>query len=241
MLTGMSPRTVNWATLRVPGDSAADEGLRQRKKREMRQELSDTATEMFLERGFDQVRVADVAQACGVSEKTVFNYFPTKEALVLDLGEATSASLRIALADPELTPVTGALKVLRLELDSIVSWLAGQEDAAEARAAFTRFGIMIRSTPSLRAYQRDTADVLIATAAEVLARRFGRRPTDPEPQIAATALIGLWPLQFRALGRCLTSGEPTERLPHLVSAEVARAGALLDGGLHALGSARLPS
>ena len=62
----------------------AAEGLRERKKRLMRQQLSDTATAMFLERGFDEVRVAEIAAACGVSEKTVFNYFPTKEALVLD-------------------------------------------------------------------------------------------------------------------------------------------------------------
>ena len=54
----------------------------------MRQQLSDTATAMFLERGFDGVRVAEVAAACGVSEKTVSNYFPVKEALVMDRLEA---------------------------------------------------------------------------------------------------------------------------------------------------------
>ena len=62
----------------------AGERLRERKKRLMRQQLSDTATRMFLNRGFDAVRVAEVAEACGVSEKTVFNYFPTKESLILD-------------------------------------------------------------------------------------------------------------------------------------------------------------
>ncbi|HTI27474.1 MAG TPA: helix-turn-helix domain-containing protein [Kutzneria sp.] len=39
---------------------------------------------MFVEHGFDAVRVAGVGEACGVSEKTVFNYFPSKEALLLD-------------------------------------------------------------------------------------------------------------------------------------------------------------
>jgi AcrR family transcriptional regulator len=63
--------------------------LREDKKRQMRRQLSDTATRMFLERGFDGVRVAEVARACGVSEKTVFNYFPTKEALLLDRRDAT--------------------------------------------------------------------------------------------------------------------------------------------------------
>src|SRR5208283_4204051 len=77
----MSTRTVDWT---APARAGRAEGLRERKKRLMRQRLSDTATEMFMERGFDGVRVAEVAAACGVSEKTVFNYFPTKESLVLD-------------------------------------------------------------------------------------------------------------------------------------------------------------
>ena len=92
------------------------EGLRERKKRLMRQQLSDTATAMFLERGFDAVRVAEVAEACGVSEKTVFNYFPVKEALVMDRLEGTLAALRAGLADPALTPVQAALVILDREL-----------------------------------------------------------------------------------------------------------------------------
>ena len=78
----------------------------------MRQQLSDTATRMFLERGFDAVRVTEVAEACGVSEKTVFNYFPTKESLVLDRLEATMASLRTGLAEPGIPPVEAALRIL---------------------------------------------------------------------------------------------------------------------------------
>ena len=70
----------------------------------MRQQLSDTATAMFLERGFDGVRVAEVAAACGVSEKTVFNYFPVKEALVMDRLEAQLTALGAGLSDPGLTP-----------------------------------------------------------------------------------------------------------------------------------------
>ena len=90
-----------WTGPRALGRGAAEaEGLRERKKRLMRQQLSDTATQMFLERGFDAVRVAEVAEACGVSEKTVFNYFPTKESLILDRLESTMTSLRAGLASP---------------------------------------------------------------------------------------------------------------------------------------------
>ncbi len=73
------------------------EGLRERKKRLTRQLISDTATGMFLERGFDEVRVTEIAVAAGVSEKTVYNYFPTKESLLLDREAAMAHSIREAL------------------------------------------------------------------------------------------------------------------------------------------------
>src|SRR3954453_11450200 len=62
-------------------------GLRELKKRRTRQEISNVATRMFIERGFDEVTIAEVAAAAGVAKMTVTNHFPRKEALVLDLHE----------------------------------------------------------------------------------------------------------------------------------------------------------
>src|SRR5450631_3420970 len=150
----MSMGTVDWTAASWPeGTPAKAEGLRERKKRLMRQQLSDTATQMFLERGFDAVRVAEVAEACGVSEKTVFNYFPSKESLVLDRFDTTMAALRVALAEPGVPPVEAAEGILGAELGAITSWLAAQQDPARAAAGFLRFGDLLRSTPSLRAHQ----------------------------------------------------------------------------------------
>ncbi|UQX04080.1 TetR/AcrR family transcriptional regulator [Streptomyces sp. RerS4] len=59
-------------------------GLRESKKLRTRRRLAATALELFLERGFDAVSVADVAAAAEVSKPTLFRYFPTKEDLVLD-------------------------------------------------------------------------------------------------------------------------------------------------------------
>ena len=109
-------RTVDWTAPRTPGTGVAQaQGLRERKKRLMRQQLSDTATQMFMERGFDAVRVTEIAEACGVSEKTVFNYFPTKESLILDRWDATMAMLRTGLAEPGVSPVEAALRILDRE------------------------------------------------------------------------------------------------------------------------------
>src|SRR4051812_26509202 len=166
----MNARTVDWAALRAPGgEPSTAEGLRERKKRQTRQQLTDTATEMFLERGFDAVRVSEIADACGVSEKTVFNYFPTKEALILDHPDTMMAALRTGLADPGATPVEAVLRILAEELGAVVSWLNGQPDRAGAIERYRRFGTLIRTTPALRAYQRDLTERLTAAAAEALA------------------------------------------------------------------------
>ncbi|MGI8665639.1 MAG: TetR/AcrR family transcriptional regulator [Jatrophihabitans sp.] len=58
-------------------------GLRERKKRRTREAITDAAIRLFIEHGFDRVSVSDVAAAADVSKVTVFNYFPTKEDLVL--------------------------------------------------------------------------------------------------------------------------------------------------------------
>jgi AcrR family transcriptional regulator len=58
-------------------------GLRERKKRAMRSLLMNTALDLFEERGFDDVSVAEIAEAANVSKATVFNYFPTKEDLIV--------------------------------------------------------------------------------------------------------------------------------------------------------------
>ena len=228
----MSARTVDWTVPPAPGTGAPEAGgLRERKKRLMRQQLSDTATQMFLERGFDAVRVTEIAEACGVSEKTVFNYFPTKESLILDRMESTMASLRTGLAGPGASPVEAALRILDDELGAMTSWLARQDDPVQASATIQRFGTLIRATPSLRACQSDMIDQFVAVAAEIMAERAGMSPHDPEPQITATALLGLWRIQSRGLSKYLDGTRTPAQVHQAVTADVHRAAQLIDTGL----------
>ena len=227
----MSSPTVVWPR---PDESGA-EGLRERKKRLMRQQLTDVATAMFLERGFDAVRVAEIAAACGVSEKTVFNYFPSKEALILDLPEAAMTALRTELVRADRTPTEAALGILAGELDALVSWLGSQPDVAEASAQIQGFNALILSTPSLRAHSRDMTEQLVAVAAEALAARTGWGSDDPRCQIAANALLGLWRVQFGALRRSLDAEHTPEQVRHAVTADVRSAARLIDTGLAGFG------
>lgn len=208
------------------------EGLRERKKRQMRQLISNTATQMFMERGFDDVRVTEVAERCGVSEKTVYNYFPTKESLVLDKEEEMADAIRAALGPgaPAGPPIQGALNVLQAEMDQLQPHWDGSPGS---EAVFERFVALTESTPSLRAAHRDMVERLVQVAAEAMAERAGLSPDDPEPQIAATAILGLWRIQQQALR--LFSGEARafSEVRQEVTAEVSRAARLIDSGLWA--------
>ena len=68
-------------------------GRRERKKQQTREKIARVAMELFIERGFEQVTVTEVAEAADVSVNTVYNYFPTKEDLFFGLHQPMEASL----------------------------------------------------------------------------------------------------------------------------------------------------
>jgi AcrR family transcriptional regulator len=210
-------------------------GLRERKKEIMRKQLSDTATRLFMERGFDAVRVADVAEECGVSEATVFNYFHTKEALVLDRLAVTMASLPGGLAAPGVDPIEAALNLLAQELRFMTTAFSSQDDPRTAANAVLRFGDLIRTTPSLRAYVSEMMDQCVSIAAGILADRAELSPEDPEPQIAARALLGLWHVQAESLRKHLR-GNSLKSVRQDVTEDVRRAADLIGVGLNSFGS-----
>ena len=95
-----------------------------------------------------------------------------------------------------------------------------------------RFGALIRATPSLRAYQSDMMDQFVAVAAAILAERAGMSADNPEPQIAATALLGLWRIQYQALPRYLDGTRTPAQVHQAVTADVRRAAGLVAAGLN---------
>jgi AcrR family transcriptional regulator len=216
---------------------AAGEGLRERKKRMMRQLISDTATSMFLERGFEEVRVAEVAAACEVSEKTVYNYFPTKESLVLDREEPMAADIRRVLGPGgvPMSPIQAALELIAAELSRMYDHWGEDHHRPDDLTMIRRFAEMLENTPPLRAAQRDMMDRLVDVAAESMAARAGVDPDDPEPQIAADALLGLWRVQYRAMRKYSDGKRSAAEVRDRVLDEVRRAARLIDTGLWSFG------
>ncbi len=94
-------------------------GLRARKKARTRDAIAEAAISLFLEHGFDQVSVNDIAAAAEVSKPTLFRYFATKEDLVLHrfadhLGEAARV---VRDREPGVSPVTALHRHFRAGLD----------------------------------------------------------------------------------------------------------------------------
>lgn len=177
-------------------------GVRERKRRELRQKLSDTATLMFLEHGFDAVRVADVAKACGVSTKTVWNHFPTKEALMFDRGETLAATLRAA-ADVPTDVLAAVVSCIRTEIERLdetgpAGAMANENDTIRMVRAFAQ---LCASNADLRAATADQLENLTQLAAVALEKKNGTPAMSPENQITASALVSLWRVHLSALLR----------------------------------------
>ena len=159
-------------------------GLRERKKQQTRTAIRDAAMRLFLERGFDQVSVAEVARAADVSEATVFNYFPTKEDLVYERMDAFEQELLAAVRErPEGESVVRAF--VRFILDRSDTVATG--DGRRRVAALTR---LTTASPSLQARERQIVASYTEALTALLAEETGATPDDIEPRLAAEAMMG---------------------------------------------------
>jgi AcrR family transcriptional regulator len=175
-------------------------GARERNRQTLRRRLSNTATAMFLDQGFDAVRVADVAQACGVSTKTVWNHFPTKQALLLDRGERLAVALHAA-AQERADVFDVVVSCIQTEIDELdAGEPADDEDGgSEVISSVQAFVRLVDANPGLRAAAADRLEQLVRLAADALAAQTGTPAGTPHNQILAGAFISLWRLHLSAL------------------------------------------
>ncbi|MEV4041902.1 TetR family transcriptional regulator [Streptomyces sp. NPDC049744] len=193
-------------------------GLRERKKQRMFRTLSDIAVELFLEKGFDAVSVAEVAAAAEVSKPTLFRYFPAKEDLVLH---------RIADHEDEAARVAGQgpapIDALRRH------FLAGLErcdpvTGLNDHPAVLAFHRLLYGTPALVARMHTQLERSEAALAEVLGG-------DLEARLAAGQIIAVQRiLALENWGR-IARGERVEDVRGDAVAAAERAFAGLAAGL----------
>ncbi|MFD5860389.1 TetR/AcrR family transcriptional regulator [Streptomyces chartreusis] len=187
------------------------EGLRERKKRETRQRISDIATGLFLEHGFVTVTIAEVAEAADVSVNTVYNYFPAKEDLFFDRSAGVVEQLsRWVRGRAKGESAAGAvLRELRADVESVSPRIGLME-------GYDRFMRCIQEAPPLRSrlwsMQQEIHDHLESTLRE----EAGADAADPLPGLIAGQIAWIHQTVFVHIGREMVAG----RNPGKVSREV---------------------
>jgi AcrR family transcriptional regulator len=198
--------------------------LRARKKWETRQRISGVATLLFLDRGFDQVTVAEVAAAADVSTMTVFNHFPRKEDLFFDRIPEAVELVVAAVRDRE--PGEPPLAALYRAFTR----LAETRHALSALGARTpRFWQVVVDSAALRARAREGVEEIERALAGALAATSD----DPAPDLTAALAVAAYRTVFVATARRMLSGATAEEAERAHHAALAAAFTALAEGVGA--------
>jgi AcrR family transcriptional regulator len=200
-------------------------GLRETKKLATRQHIADEAMRLFATRGFDHVTVADVAAEAAVSQKTVFNYFPTKEDLFYD--EVPERARRLADAIRSRPAGESVVTTLRR--------LQVGECGRLCSPGFATFARVIEESPALQAKELE----VMSTFAQAVADALVEEGIDArDARIAAGLLISVHRQFFRAARAQALAGKHGPSAARRLRSDLERAYTLLEHGLGGLEPAR---
>jgi AcrR family transcriptional regulator len=197
-------------------------GLREAKKASTREAIAQAAMGLFVKRGFDHVTVGEIAHAANVSEKTVFNYFPTKEDIFFDEVPAQLAALAEAIRG-------------RAPGETLVGALHRFQEGHCRRFAepgFVHFARTLEGSSALKAKELEVmaryTDVLAGTIRDEL------RVSAQDAQLAANLVMSVhWQL-FRDARALAVAGKVGPAVVRRLRADLDRAYRLLEHGLGAL-------
>jgi AcrR family transcriptional regulator len=178
----------------VEGQPALD--IRARRRRLVQDDVAGIAVGLFLDRGYDAVSVEDIAAAAGMSERSFFRYFPTKEAVLRRYRRSLADRLvRTFERRPADEPPIAALRSAYVETSHI---------AVGDRARVHALGRLLASAPDVWAKEMGETITDAAVAAE-LARRMGTTHDNLCPAVLAAAVSGAaaigWNSWVRSTGR----------------------------------------
>ncbi|MFI6004404.1 TetR/AcrR family transcriptional regulator [Streptomyces sp. NPDC051366] len=201
-------------------------GLRESKKQETRQLISDCATRLFIEQGFEQTTIAEIATAARVAKKTVTNYFPRKEDLALDHHEAFTEGLARTVAErgPGEEPLTALGRTFRtalLEHSPVVGFTG---------PAFAR---MVADSPTLTARVRELHDQREEALAAALTAAAPDHAPAITPRAAAALIAAADRLLFRRIQELTLAGCTDDRIEATLLPETDLLRAMLGAALQA--------
>ena len=147
------------------------------------EDLSNVAIDLFAAHGFDEVSVDDVAQAAGIARRTLFRYYPSKNALPWGDFDAHLERMRDQLSDLDPgVPIRDALRTALLAFNTF--------DEAETARHRQRMSVILQ-TAALQAYSMTMYAGWRAVVAAFVARRLGGKASDLVPQTVAWTMLGV--------------------------------------------------
>ena len=154
-----------------------------RRRSTTRHHITDVALELFASRGFDEVSVDDVAEAAGIGRRTLFRYYPSKNAIPWGDFDAHLQHLRelLAAVDSDV-PTEQALRGALLSFNTF--------DASEIPRHRLRMQVILRTT-ELQAYSLTMYAGWRSVIAEYVATRCGSTPGDLVPQTVAWSMLAV--------------------------------------------------
>lgn len=178
-----------------------------RKRLATRQKISDIATRLFFERGFDKVKVDEIAEAADVSRMTVFNHFSRKEDLFFDLDEEGREDVLAALQ--RRSPGTPPVEALRL----FAHWaVANQRPYVRFFEENTdKFMATIQASEALKARARAIRDELTDTLTAAMAESVNRQLPDSVASLAASLLVATWTVALLEAHRAFQQDRDLEK------------------------------
>jgi AcrR family transcriptional regulator len=205
---------------------AEEPSLRSRKKARTRELLVETAAGLFHERGFEAVAVADIARAAEVAEQTVYNYFSTKEALVLDEDDAYTAHFATMVRDRP-----AGMSIIEAVRREALEFLQGMIDrpASPHRRGGMPF-LVVNCVPVRRAWlsacerhAKAVAETLVSDS------RDGLSPGAAD--IIAISLLSVFRVIVDEVGAALTAGDDLRARLNALRPQIEQGMAWLAGGL----------
>jgi AcrR family transcriptional regulator len=164
--------------------SPATMGLRERKRAETHARIQSEAMRLFLEKGFEETTLDEIAEAAGVSRRSLFHYFGSKEQIVFstkaDFPDMVVAAINRRPTDEPLLDM----------VENALTDMAARHETAQAKA----FARLIRNTPALSAGDQAKYEMVERALARALADRKGLPQDDVACRVTASTAIGIMKL-----------------------------------------------
>jgi AcrR family transcriptional regulator len=163
-------------------------GLRELKMARTRQLIADKAFELFVERGFDQTTVEQIAAAAEVGPRTLYRYYPTKEALIVKFVEVNLfAAVDRLREQPDDMPLPEALYAL---IDSVVTTTVDNADRVLA--------IYAMDAPAVQAQFSEVWSRWRHAVSTEVARRYKGRSPEMAARLAAASTSAVIDISIQA-------------------------------------------